>query len=72
MLPPSVSSSDKFYKVILVIGRRIYKTRHISGEIPDYLNYGNRTLKLKMVLWDCERKTPNGYTFLKLKCLVYK
>jgi hypothetical protein len=72
MLPPSISHSDKFYKVMLVIGKKEYKFRHISGEFPDYINYGNRTLKLKMVLWDCSRKTEGGYTFLKLKCLVYK
>lgn len=72
MLPPSISSSDKHYKAVLVLSRGVYKTRFISGEIPEFLNYGSRTLKLKLVLWDCERKLENGYTFLKLKALVYR
>lgn len=72
MLPPSISTSDKHYKAVLVLSRGVYKTRFISGDIPEFLNYGARTLRLKMVLWDCHRKTDNGYTFLKLKTLVYR
>lgn len=56
----------------MVIGRRVYKERFISGEFPEYINYGSKTLKLKMVLWDCHRTKETGYTHLKLKCLIYK
>jgi hypothetical protein len=45
MLPPSISTSDKHYKVILVLGRRIYKIRYISGEIPDYSKLRQQNFK---------------------------
>lgn len=70
LIPPT--QPDKHYKAMLVLSRGSYKIRHISGEVPEFINYGARTLKLKMVLWDCHRIKEGGITFLKLKVLVYR
>lgn len=72
MLPPSLSTSDKQYKAILVLARKTYHTKWITGDIPEFINYGAKTLKLRMVLWDCQRRDESRLTFLKLKVLVYK
>lgn len=61
------------YKALLVLGRRIYKTQWIYDEIPEYINYGIKTLKLKMVLWNCNNKSNlERHKFVEIQLLVYR
>lgn len=64
-LPPKLPANVK-YKAYCVLGPRIYKIQWVEGEIPEYINYGVKTLKLKMVLWECRKWG------LILKSLVYR
>ena len=61
------------YKAMLVLGKKIYKTQFIFGEIPDVIDYGARKLKLKMVLWNCKNNAVlDKYKFVEIKLLVYR
>jgi len=69
----TISTAKKSHKAILVLGFKDYRSQIIEGEIPAQITYGAKTLRLKMVLWYCERRDPNSdQTFLKLKALIYK
>lgn len=58
---------------MLVLGRRIYKTQWVYDEIPEYLNYGIKTLKLKMVLWNCKNNAAlDKYKFAEIQLLIYR
>lgn len=61
------------YKAYLVLGPKIYKVQWVYNEIPEYINYGIKTLKLKMVLWNCKNNAKlHKYKFVEIQALVYR
>jgi len=61
------------YKAYLVLGPKIYKIQWVYNEIPEQLVYGSRTLKLKMVLWNCRnRAVLDKHKYVEVQALVYR
>lgn len=61
------------YKAYLFLAPKVFQVRWIYGEIPEYQTIGNRELKLKMVLWNCNnRATLDKYKFIEVQALIYK
>lgn len=61
------------YKAYLFLAPKVFKVKWIFGEIPEYQEIGNRSLKLKMVLWNCNnRATLDKYKFIEIQALIYK
>lgn len=61
------------YKAYLILGPKVYQVRWVYGEIPEKIVYGNRILKMKMVLWNCNnRATLKTHKFIELQALIYR
>jgi hypothetical protein len=61
------------YKAYLYLGRKVWQVRYIFGDIPETQEFANKTLKLKMVLWNCNNKaTLDKYKFVEIQALIYR
>jgi len=68
-----MESNKPKYKAYLILGRKVWQVKHIVGDIPEYQEFGNKKLKLKMVLWNCNnRANLDKYKFVEIQALIYR